>query len=415
MRNGHRVVISGLGAVSPIGIGVEKMWNAMLEGRQNFGPITKFDTEGYSVRFGAEVSDFDPTLWMEKKEVRRVDLYAQFAIAASVLCMDHSGLDHQKVDPNRFGVIIGSGIGGMETMEKQHAALMNKGPGRVSPFFIPMMIANIASGRVSIRFNAKGPNYAPVTACASGAHAIGEAFRIIQSGDADIMLCGGAEAALTPMGVAGFSNMKALSIRNDDPARSSRPFDLDRDGFVIGEGAGVVLLETLEHAEKRGAHIYAELSGYGRTSDAFHITAPTPDGDGAARAMTLAVQDAGMNRDEIDHINAHGTSTPLNDVQESRGIRLAFGEHADNILVNSTKSMTGHLLGAAGGIELIATALTLERGVVPPTINYETPDPDCDLTLVTNEAREAKIRAALTNSLGFGGHNASILLKRFES
>ncbi|RPJ46449.1 MAG: beta-ketoacyl-[acyl-carrier-protein] synthase II [Candidatus Latescibacterota bacterium] len=415
MNSRTRVVVTGLGVVCPIGNDLASAWEALVSGKNGVGPITRFDTAGYDVRFAAEVREFDPAPYFPPKEIRRVDRYAQFAVAAADMAVREAGLDTKAVDGDRFGVLIGSGIGGMETFEAQHTVLLEKGPGRISPFFIPMMIANMATGNVSIRVGARGPNFSPVSACSSGAHAIGEAFRLIQRGEADLALCGGAEASITPMAVGGFSSMKALSTRNDDPAHASRPFDRERDGFVIGEGAGVVLLESLAHAKKRGAVIHAELAGYGTTGDAYHITAPSPGGEGPARAMTLAVREAGLSLDEIGHINAHGTSTPLNDKIETLAIKVAFGEHAKKIAVSSTKSMTGHLLGAAGGLEIIATVLAVEKGVVPPTINYEHPDPDCDLDYVPNTAREVGIRAALSNSLGFGGHNVSLLVKRFES
>jgi 3-oxoacyl-[acyl-carrier-protein] synthase II len=415
MNNEARVVVTGLGAVSPVGNDAAAVWDALVAGKNGVGPITRFDATGFDVRFAAEVKDFDGTKYVPPKELRRMDRYTQFAVAAADQAVRDAGFDASRVDGDRFGVLIGSGIGGMETFETQHRLLIEKGPGRISPFFIPMMIANMASGIVSIRFGARGPNFSPVSACSSGAHAIGEGFRLIRAGHADLILCGGAEASITMMSIGGFSSMKALSTRNDDPLRASRPFDRERDGFVVGEGAGIVLLESMEHARKRGARVHAEIAGYGSTGDAFHITAPTPEGEGAARAMTLAVQEGALPLDAIGHINAHGTSTPLNDKIESRAIRSAFGAHADRILVNSTKSMTGHLLGAAGGIELIATVLAVEKGVIPPTINYEHPDPECDLDYVPNKAREAKVRAALSNSLGFGGHNVSLLVKRFES
>jgi len=404
-----------MGAVCPVGNDAKTAWKALVAGEHGFGPITRFDATDFAVRFAAEVKGFDPTRWVSAKEARHLDRYVQLAIASADMCFEDSGLETEKVDRNRFGVIIGSGIGGMETFEKQHKVLLEKGNRRISPFFIPMMISNMASGHVSIRFGARGPNFSPVSACSSGAHAIGLGYRAIQRGEAEIMFLGGAESTITPMAVGGFSSMKALSTRNEDPARASRPFDAERDGFVIGEGAGIVLLEEMEHAKARGARVYAEVVGYGCTGDAHHITAPSPRGEGAARAMALAVEDAGIPLDEVDHINAHGTSTPLNDRLETMAIRQTFGGHADKILVNSTKSMTGHLLGAAAGIEFIATALAVHEGVVPPTINYERPDPDCDLDYVPNEAREARVRTALTNSLGFGGHNVSLLVRRFES
>jgi 3-oxoacyl-[acyl-carrier-protein] synthase II len=415
MGNGVRVVVTGMGAICPLGNDLKTTWDALLAGRNGVGPITRFDPDGFDVRFAAEVQDFDPAKYFPPKEIRRVDRYAQFAVAASDMAVQDAGLDVGRVEGARFGVIIGTGIGGMETFEAQHTILMEKGPSRISPFFIPMMIANMATGNVSIRVGARGPNFTPVSACSSGAHAIGEGLRTIQRGDADLVLCGGAEAAITRMAVGGFSSMKALSTRNDDPAHASRPFDRERDGFVIGEGAGVVLLESLEHAKRRGAVIHAELAGYGTTGDAFHITAPSPEGEGAVRAMLGAVRDSGLPLDAIGHINAHGTSTPLNDKIETVAIKTGFGAHAAKILVSSTKSMTGHLLGAAGGLEFIAATMAVQEGIVPPTINYEHPDPECDLDYVPNAAREVDVRAALSNSLGFGGHNVSLLVRRFES
>ena len=414
MSNHRRVVITGFGAVTAVGLDLDTTWDSLINGRGGFGPITNFDTEGFDVNFAAEVKDFEPTKYMSKKEARLFDKFVQFAMAGAAMAVEDSGYDWENCDSNRLGVLIGSGIGGMGTWEAQHKMLLNRGPRRVSPFFIPMMIANMASGQVSIRYQAKGPNYAPVSACSSGAHAIGEAFRLIQRGYADVMICGGAEAAITPMAIAGFANMKALSTRNDSPETASRPFDRERDGFIMGEGAGVAVMEDLEHARKRGAKIYAEISGYGMTGDAHHFTAPAPGGEGAARSMSLACEDGETPPEDVGHINAHGTSTPLNDKLETQAIRTAFGAHAEKILVNSTKSMTGHLLGAAGGVEFMATAMALKTGIVPPTINYKHPDPECDLDYVPNEAKETVLRAAITNSLGFGGHNVSLLLRRFE-
>ncbi len=408
------MVITGLGVVSPVGLDLASTWDSLIHGRGGFGPITVFDASGFEVRFAAEVKGFEPTKWMSKKEARLFDKFVQFAVAASSMAVDDSGFDWEGADSNRFGVIIGTGIGGMGVFEKQHSVLLERGPRRVSPFFIPMMIGNMASGQVSMQYGAKGPNYATVSACSSGAHAVGEAFRAIQRGDADVMLCGGAEAAITPLAIGGFASMKALSTRNDAPEHASRPFDLERDGFVMGEGAGVAVLEEAAHAKSRGAEIYAELAGYGMTADAYHFTAPSPGGEGAARAMSLALQDGCTAPEEVGHINAHGTSTPLNDKLETMAIHTTFGDHARRILVNSTKSMTGHLLGAAAGIELAATAMALKTGIVPPTVNYENVDPQCDLDYVPNEAKEAPLCAAITNSLGFGGHNVSLLLRRFE-
>ncbi len=414
MSNHRRVVITGFGAVTAVGLDLGTTWNSLIHGRGGFGPITNFDSEAFDVHFAAEVKGFEAEKYMTKKEARLFDKFVQFAVAGAAMAVEDSGFEWEKCDSNRFGVLIGSGIGGMGTWEAQHQMLMNRGPRRVSPFFIPMMIANMASGQVSIRYQAKGPNYAPVSACSSGAHAIGEAFRLIQRGYADVMICGGAEAAITPMAIAGFANMKALSTRNDSPETASRPFDKERNGFVMGEGAGVAVMEELDHAKARGAPIYAEISGYGMTGDAHHFTAPAPGGEGAARSMTLACEDGDTPLEEVGHINAHGTSTPLNDKLETEAIRTTFGNHADKILVNSTKSMTGHLLGAAGGVEFMATAMALKTGIIPPTMNYETPDPECDLDYVPNKAKESAIRAAITNSLGFGGHNVSLLLRRFE-
>ncbi len=414
MSDRHRVVITGLGVVSPIGLNAEETWDSMINGRHGFGPIQQFDTEGFEVRFAAEVKGFDPTNWLHPKDARKFDPYVQFAVAAADMAVVDSGLDLEAVDHDRFGVIIGTGIGGMQIWEEQHSQLLNKGPRRVSPFFIPMMIANMASGQVSIRFGARGPNFAPVSACSSGAHAIGEAFRVIQRGDVDVMICGGSEAAITPLSIGGFASMKALSTRNDSPETASRPFDAERDGFVMGEGAGITVLESYEHAKKRGATIYGEMAGYGMTADAHHITAPAPEGRCGARAMSLAMQDGAADATDVDHINAHGTSTPMNDRLETMAIKTAFGEHAKKLLVNSTKSMTGHLLGGAAGVEFFATAKAVQTGIVPPTINYQTSDPDCDLDYVPNTAREVPIRAALSNSLGFGGHNVCLLVKKFE-
>ncbi len=417
MPEDKRVVITGMGVVSPVGLDLETTWDSLIHGRHGFGPIAQFDTEGFEVQFAAEVKDFDPLKWMGRKEARKFDPYVKFALAASIMAVDHSGLDMENgnVDGDRVGVIIGAGIGGMWTWETQHKALLNKGPRRVSPHFIPMMIANMASGQVSIRFSARGPSFAPVSACSSGAHAIGEAYRVLQRGTADVMICGGAEAAITPLSIGGFASMKALSTRNDSPETSSRPFDQGRDGFVMGEGSGIVVLEELEFARARGATIYGELAGYGMTADAYHITAPSPEGRGAARAMSMAVEEGGLNPDEVDHINAHGTSTPLNDKLETIAIKVAFGDHAKSIMINSTKSMTGHLLGAAASVEFIATTMAMREGIIPPTINYETADPECDLDYVPNKAREVTLRAAITNSFGFGGHNVSLLIKRLDA
>jgi len=410
----RRVVVTGMGALTPLGIGVESTWESLLAGESACATITHFDASEYSVRIACEIRDFDVEQFIDKREARKMDPCTRFGTAASLLAWKDSGLAEGDFDPERAGVIIGSGVGGIQTLEDQHTVLMEKGPRRISPFFIPMLIADMPSGVVSIQLGLKGPNFATVSACASGAHAIGTAFRAIQRGDADVMVTGGTEAAVCPMAVGGFASMRAISSRNDDPSRASRPFDADRDGFVLGEGAGIVVLEELEHAVGRGATIHAEVAGYGATGDAFHMTAPAPDGDGSARAMSLALADAGLTPDDVDYVNAHGTSTPLNDKLETAAIKAVFGERARRIVISSTKSMIGHLLGAAGGVELVATILSIERSVVAPTINYETPDPECDLDYVPNQARELDIRCALTNSFGFGGHNAVLAVRRYE-
>lgn len=410
----RRVVVTGVGVLSPIGNDRETFWNRLIRGESGIGPVTRFDPSNFPTQIAGEVKDFDPLDYMERKEARRMDRFVQFAVAATKMAMQDAALDMEKEDPNRVGVYIGSGIGGLATWEEQHKVLLNKGPRRVSPFFIPMMIANMAAGQVSIMTGAKGPTSAAISACATGTHSIGDAFKIIQRGDADVMIAGGAEATITPMAFAGFCAARAMSTRNEEPQKASRPFDKERDGFVMGEGAGVLILESLEHAEKRGASIIAELAGYGMSSDAHHLTAPAPEGEGACRAMQQAMKDAGLSPEEIDYINAHGTSTDLNDKFETMAIKNAFGEHAQRLAVSSNKSMIGHLLGAAGGVEAIATALTVKTGMIPPTINLETPDPECDLDYVPNQARESKVRAALSNSLGFGGHNATLLFKSYE-
>lgn len=410
----RRVVITGVGVISPIGTGREKYFQSLKEGISGVDHITRFDTEGFDTRIAAEVKDFEPSEYIDKKECRRMDRFTQFAVAASKMAAEDSHIELESLDNNRFGVCIGSGIGGMETMEAQYKILKEKGPGRVSPFMIPMMISNIAAGNISIALKAKGPNITVVTACASATNAIGEAFKIIQRGDADMMVAGGAEASITPLSLAGFCSMKALSTRNDDPKRASRPFDKDRDGFVMGEGAGIMIIEELEHALKRGAVIYGEIAGYGATGDAYHITAPAPDAEGAYRAMLMAVNDAGIKACDLDYINAHGTSTDLNDKLETLAIKRLLGEHAKKVAVSSTKSMMGHLLGAAGAVEAIACIMAINESVVPPTINYTTPDEECDLDYVPNKAINRKVGWAMSNSLGFGGHNASIILKKYE-
>ncbi len=414
----NRVVVTGLGVVSPIGNDLSTFWSNLLAGKSGVGPLTRFDANSFATEFttriAAEVKDFDPLAFIDKKEARKMDIFIQYAIAAAKMAVEHAELNLEAEDKDEVGVYIGSGIGGMNTIEANAKILFERGPKRVSPFFIPMLIANMASGQVSIQFGAKGPNSASVTACSSGTHSIGEAFRILQRGEAQVMITGGTEATITPLSFAGFCSAHAMSTRNDDPERASRPFDKERDGFVMGEGAGILVLETLEHALARGANIIAELVGYGMTADAHHVTAPAPEGEGARRSMFRALKDAGLEPTAVNYINAHGTSTDLNDKFETMAIKGAFGEHAYKLAVSSTKSMTGHLLGAAGGVEAIVLAKTLQDQVIPATINYESPDPDCDLDYVPNEARKANVRVALSNSLGFGGHNATIIMKSFE-
>ena len=412
--NMRRVVVTGIGIISPVGTGKEEYFQSLKEGKCGVDIITKFDTEGFDAKIAAEVKDFDPSLYIDKKECRRMDRFTQFAVAASKMAMADSKLKDELINPNRFGVCIGSGIGGMETMEAQYNILREKGPGRVSPFMIPMMISNIAAGNISIVLNAKGPNTTIVTACASSTNAIGEAYKTVQRGDADIMITGGTEASITPLSLAGFCAMKALSTRNDDPKTASRPFDKDRDGFVMGEGAGMLIIEDLEHAVNRGAQIYGEIVGYGASGDAYHITAPAPDADGAYRAMLMAVEDAGIKPCNIDYINAHGTSTGLNDKLETLAIKRLLEKDASKVAVSSTKSMMGHLLGAAGAVEAIACLMAIDEGIIPPTINYTTPDEECDLDYVPNKARNKEIVYTMSNSLGFGGHNASIILKKYK-
>lgn len=411
----RRVVVTGMGCLTGLGNDLSATWQALLDGKSGVGTITRFDPADFATRIAAEVRGFDPEDWMEKKEARRQDLFTQFAVAASEMALRDSGVDMDAEDPTRVGVIIGSGIGGIGTHEIQTARYLEGGPSRISPFYIPMMIPDIAAGIVSMRYGAKGPNYCTVSACASSAHSIGDAFRLIRHGDAEVMICGGTEAAVTPMSIGGFAAMKAMSTHNDEPERASRPFDADREGFVLGEGAGMVILEDLEHARARGAErIYAEVVGVGMTADAHHITAPAPNGEGAARAMQRAVEESGLEPEAFGYINAHGTSTPFNDEYETIAIKTVFEDHAYEMMVGSTKSMTGHLLGGAGGLEFVITSMVLAEGKVPPTINLETPDPACDLDYVANEMRRAEVRAALTNSFGFGGHNAVLAVKRFE-
>ena len=411
----RRVVVTGLGALTPVGNDVPAMWDALIAGKSGTAPITKFDASTFPVRFAAELKGFDPSQYMDRKEIKRADPYTQYAVSASKQAMRDAGLEGggNGLDPDRIGVILGSGTGGLKSFEEQHDVYRERGPSKISPFFIPMFITDIAAGIVSMQFNAKGPNYATVSACATAAHAIGDAFRTIQYGDADVMICGGSEAAVTPMAIAGFANMKALSERNESPETASRPFDLTRDGFVMGEGAGVVVLEELEHALKRGARIYAEVAGYGATGDAYHLTAPAPDGEGAQRAMKRALNDAGMTPADVQYINAHGTSTPANDLNETRAIKAVFGGHAAGLNVSSTKSSTGHMLGAAGAVEFIISALAVQEGIVPPTINYGTPDPECDLNYTPNASVKREVTAAISNSFGFGGHNVSLAVRKF--
>jgi len=409
----RRVVVTGMGMVSPLGLDVQSSWKAILEGKSGVGHITHFDATGYPVRIAAEVKGFEPTKYIEQKEVKKMDRFIHFAIAATEMALADSGLKITPDNSERIGIVIGSGMGGLPAIEYYHRILLEKGWKRVSPFFIPMVIINLAAGQISIRFGIKGPNLAVTTACATGNHSIGEAFRMIQYGDADVMIAGGAEAVITPMAVSGFAIMKALSTRNDEPEKASRPFDIDRDGFVMGEGSGIIILEELEHALKRGAKIYAELIGYGMSSDAYHITAPAPEGEGGARCMKMALNDAGVKPELIDYINAHGTATKHGDELENQAIKTVFGEHAYKLCVSSTKSMTGHLLGAAGGVEAIFTVLSIYEDIVPPTINLDNPDPECDLDYVPYKARKKEVIYAMTNSFGFGGTNASLVFRKF--
>jgi len=409
--NGNRVFITGTGVVSPLGSNTQEFWKRLVAGESGAGPITRFDTAAFDTRFACEVKGFSVDGIIDRKEAKRMDRFVQYAVVATHEAVTSARLDLDTVDRDRVGVIVGSGIGGMETFENQHSTLRERGPSRVSPLFIPMMISDMAAGQVSIQFGLKGPNFCTVSACASGANAIGEALRLIRAGDADVILAGGSEATITPMALAGFGNLRALSTRNDDPPRASRPFDQERDGFVIGEGSGMIVLESEAHARRRNAPLICELSGYGASGDAFHITAPSTTGEGAARAMKRALEDATMDPDEVQYINAHGTSTPAGDPIEVFAVKSVMGEHARRIMMSSTKSMTGHLLGAAGGLEAVATALTIAHGVVPPTINLEHPDPQCDLDFVPNQARAARVTAALSNSFGFGGHNVTLALR----
>ncbi|QHT60618.1 beta-ketoacyl-ACP synthase II [Paenibacillus lycopersici] len=411
----QRVVVTGMGVMTSLGSELETFWGNLMEGKSGVSLIEAFDVSEYPTRIAAEIKNFNPEDYeIDKKEARRMDRFVQFAVVASTLAVKDAGVSiGTDVDAERVGVMIGSGIGGLGTWEDQHNILLEKGPKRVSPFFIPMMIANMASGQVSMATGAKGPNSTAVTACATGTHSIGDSYKLIQRGDADMMICGGAEATIRPTGMAGFCSMRAMSTRNDEPARASRPFDVDRDGFVMGEGSGVLVLESLEHAQQRGARIYAEVIGYGMSGDAYHMTEPDPDG--AARCMAKALRDGGVEPAQIDYINAHGTSTPVGDKSETTAIKKTFGEHAYKLAVSSTKSMTGHLLGAAGGVEAVILGLTLKNGVIPPTINLENQDPECDLDYVPNVPRQADVQYALSNSFGFGGHNATIVMKKYEA
>ena len=408
-----RVVVTGIGLVTPVGLNSESTWNSLVEGRSGIDYICLFDAEGYESRIAGEVDNFDASAALGRKEAKRLDRFSQFACVAALEALEHANLNMEKEDADRVGVLIGSGVGGIITISDQHKILLKRGPKRVSPFLVPMMLGDMASGQVSMMIGAKGPNFSTVSACATGADSIGEALEMIRRGRADVVIAGGTEAAICEIGVAGFNSCMALSTRNEDPQGASRPFDSDRDGFVLGEGAGLLVLESLEHAEKRGANILAEMSGYGASSDAHHVTQPHPDGEGAARAMKWAIEDAGITPDKVDYINAHGTSTPLNDKYETIAMKRMYGDHAYNLAISSTKSMTGHLLGAAGAIEAAFTVLAIKNDIIPPTINIENPDPDCDLNYIPNTAKKQPVNVAMSNSLGFGGHNASLVFERF--
>ncbi len=409
----RRVVITGLGAVSPLGTGNQKNWNALVNGLSGIGTITRFDASNMPVKIAGEVNDFNAEQFIDKKEIKKMDLFIQYALAASHFAMEDSGLEITEENAERVGVLVGAGLGGLPTIEKYHSALLEGGYKKISPFFIPMLIINLAPGHISIKYGAKGPNVSSVSACATGTHSIGDAYHIVARGDADAMIAGGTEATVTPLGIGGFSVMRALSVRNNDPQKASRPFEKNRDGFIMGEGAGIVILEEYEAARKRGAKIYAEIVGYGLTGDAYHMTAPSEGGEGAARCMKMALKNAGVNPEQIGYINAHGTSTPFNDLNETMAIKTVFGDHAMNkLMVSSTKSMTGHLLGAAGGLEAVISCMAMDTGVIPPTINYEEPDPECNLDYVPNTAREVRVDYVMSNSLGFGGTNATLLFKR---
>jgi 3-oxoacyl-[acyl-carrier-protein] synthase II len=410
----NRVVVTGLGMISPLGVGVKENWEAICQGKSGIGPVTRFDITDFPSKIAGEVKGFNPEDFIDKKETKKMDIFIHYALASGMMALKDSGLIIDESNADRVGVLVGAGLGGLSTIERYHSVLLEHGPKRISPFFIPMLIVNLAPGQISIYFGARGPNSSVVTACATGNHSIGEACRIIQRGDADVMIAGGAESTITPLAIGGFCSMRALSTRNEEPQRASRPFDKDRDGFVIAEGAGLLILEELEHAERRGARIYAEIIGFGCNADAYHISAPSPNGIGAAKCMEIALKDARINYDEVDYVNAHGTSTPLNDLSETMAMKTVFRDRARKIAVSSTKSMTGHLLGAAGGVEAIYSILAITRGVIPPTINYETPDPECDLDYVPNTPREATVRVVMSNSFGFGGTNATLIFREFK-
>lgn len=410
----RRVVITGMGIVSPLGIGLDDNWQAICQGKSGIGPITKFDTTEYPAKIAGEVKNFDPEPYIDKKDQKKMDVFIQYALAAGSMAIKQSGLIIDESNADRVGVLVGSGLGGLQTIEKYHTLLLQNGPKKVSPFFVPMLIVNLAPGQISIYFGCRGPNSSVVTACATGNHSIGEASRIIQRGDADAMIAGGVESTITPLAVAGFCALKALSTRNNEPEKASRPFEKNRDGFVMAEGAGILVLENLESAKQRGASIFAEVIGFGCNADAYHITAPSPGGEGAARCMQIAIDDADIKPGDIDYINAHGTSTPMNDLSETIAMKTVFKDHVKNLPVSSTKSMTGHLLGAAGGVEAIFSILSIKHGIIPPTINYDEPDPECDLDYVPNVARKKDVRIVMSNSFGFGGTNATLIFKTFE-
>lgn len=409
-----RVVITGMGIVSPLGIGIEENWQALCQGKSGIGPITRFDTTEYPAKIAGEVKNFNPEEYVDKKDLKKMDIFIQYALAAGSMAIKQSGLIINESNADRVGVLVGSGLGGLQTIEKYHTMLLQSGPKKISPFFVPMLIVNLAPGQISIYFGCRGPNSSVVTACATGNHSIGEAFRIIQRGDADAMIAGGVESTITPLAVAGFCALKALSTRNDEPEKASRPFEKNRDGFVMAEGAGILVLESLECALQRGAPIFAEIIGFGCNADAYHITAPSPNGEGAARCMQIALDDAEIKPEDVDYVNAHGTSTPMNDLSETIAMKTVFGEHVKKLPVSSTKSMTGHMLGAAGGAEAIFSILTITHSIIPPTINYDEPDPECDLDYVPNVARKQNVRIAMSNSFGFGGTNATLIFKAYE-